>query len=753
MKYRTFQPLIPFIKMIRLFALLTFVLTSSLSFAQTLKGQIVDQKGLPVVGAEIYNMSNDNHTHSDDKGAFSLEDVQVQDTLKFMLLGFESLQKVVVNLEVNLNITMVDKNFTLDEVIVSPSYDALNQISKIKLQYAPVNSSQELLQNVPGLFIGQHAGGGKAEQIFLRGFDIDHGTDVNITVDGIPVNMVSHAHGQGYADLHFLIPETLDNLNFGKGPFYADKGDFATAGFVDFRTKDELESSLASFEVGQFDSYRMMGMLNLQNTAKQKSYIATEYIATQGPFESPQNFSRFNVFAKHLAELSESNQLKLTFSHFTSQWDASGQVPERAVQSGRITRFGAIDDTEGGNTSRTNFIIDYRKQLSSSSFLNSKLYYSKYDFELYSNFTFFLEDPDNADQIRQKEDRNIFGVQNSYNRIFNIGLAKALFQAGVTLRHDQVKDIELSHSANRIETLENLQLGDILQTNISAFTDLSIELDRLRINPALRLDYFQFQYDDALLGFYETQSADEFTFSPKLNIQYDYSKNQQFYIKTGKAFHSNDTRVVVQETDGNSIPAAFGLDLGHTWKPHPALFINTTLWYLYLEQEFVYVGDAGVVERSGKTRRQGVDLSLRFQPKKWMLFDVDVTYAHARSIEDAEGENFIPLVPNFTLSGSLNIDLPLGFYSGIKVRHINDRPANEDNSILAEGYTVFDMNLGYKYRKLNFNISVLNLLNTEWNETQFATESRLRDEIAPVEEIHFTPGTPFNLRAKVEYRF
>ncbi|MEO1653079.1 MAG: TonB-dependent receptor plug domain-containing protein, partial [Bacteroidota bacterium] len=249
-----------------------------------------------------------------------------------------------------------------------------------------VITAQEILRRVPGLFIGQHAGGGKAEQIFLRGFDIDHGTDVNLTVDGMPVNMVSHAHGQGYADMHFLIPETIDQIDFGKGPYYAHKGNFNTAGYVDFETKNRLDNSLVKLEYGRFNTFRSVGLFNLVNTEKNNAYLAAEYTLTDGPFDASQNFTRFNLMGKYTGQVSSRDRFSLLVSHFTSKWDASGQIPNRAVDAGLIGRFGAIDDTEGGSTTRTNVMGEFIRNLNANTFLKSHAFYSHYTFELFSNF-------------------------------------------------------------------------------------------------------------------------------------------------------------------------------------------------------------------------------------------------------------------------------------------------------------------------------------------------------------------------------
>ena len=234
---------------------------------------------------------------------------------------------------------------------------------------------------------------------------------------------------------------------------------------------------------------------------------------------------------------------------------------------------------------------------------------------------------------------------------------------------------------------------------------------------------------------------------------YNQSNALQLYFKTGKGFHSNDTRVVLAQEANKILPAAFGFDLGYIWKPSPKMLVNMAYWHLYLEQEFVYVGDAGIVEPSGKTRRQGVDLSYRYQPLEWLFWNLDINYTHARAIEEAAGENFIPLAPDFTFVSGLNLLFKSGLYGGLNVRHLADRPANEDNSIVADGYTITDLNAGYNWKNMSLGIQVQNLFDIAWNETQFATESRLQNEPTAVEEIHFTPGTPFFIKATIQYNF
>lgn len=725
----------------------------SLLIGQTLYGKVTDGQKVPIAGAYILDITSDEHVHSNENGSFSLKEAKTGDTLQIIYLGFET-QEVIIDEPADfLDIRLKTQVFQLDEVVVGRNNRSLNLISGIDLSINPVNSSQEILRKVPGLFIGQHAGGGKAEQIFLRGFDIDHGTDISIMVDGMPVNMVSHAHGQGYADLHFLIPETIDKIDFAKGPFYADKGNFTTAGYMQFKTKDKLNNSLVKMDVGRFNTFRTVGLFDVLKTENSNAYVATEYLLTDGPFETSQNFNRLNIMGKYSANLPNDGKISVLASHFKSQWDASGQIPFRAVNSGMISRFGAIDDTEGGNTSRTNIALNFSKTLNEKTFIKSNVYYSLYDFELYSNFTFFLRDPENGDQIRQRERRQFFGFQSEWNHSTYINNTPTLLQAGIGMRNDQVKDNELSYTRNRRTTLENIQLGEVLESNIYGYFNAEFEFGKWLINPSVRLDHFNGSYVDALDTIYQNQTISQTLASPKLNFIYNQSKNVQFFLKSGFGFHSNDTRVVLQEVGRKFLPTAFGVDLGTFWKPTPRLVTDITLWHLSLEQEFVYVGDEGVVEPSGRTRRLGIDFGLRYQLNNWLFADTDYTYAFARSIDEPEEAQYIPLAPVQTFTGGISV-LNNGFSASLKARYLHDRPAVEDNSIVAKGYLIMDFNLGYKHKQVSWSLAIENLLNSDWEETQFATQSRLAGEGPEgLEEIHFTPGTPFFLKASVAYEF
>ncbi len=725
----------------------------TIGWGQTLSGKIIDDQGEPIPGAYIFFHKTEQHAHSSVFGEFTIDGVAEGDTLVISHLGYKGKTIIVDNVSEELLIKMDEQVVELGGVVITPELDAINLITKLDLSTNPVRSSQALLMKVPGLIIGQHAGGGKAEQIFLRGFDIDHGTDINITVDGLPVNMVSHAHGQGYADLHFLIPEIIKKIDFGKGPYYADQGNFATAGYAAFQTKDRLENNSVQLEYGQFNTKRLLGLFNILSTTKTHAYLASEYRLSDGPFESPQHFNRINLFGKYTTRLGNEDKISLLFSTFNSKWDASGQIPERLVSVGEISRFGAVDDTEGGYTGRTNFKFGYVKKIDNSAFVRNDIYFTQYDFELYSNFTFFLLDTVNGDQIRQKENRRIFGGSSEWNKTFHTDRSNILFKAGLGIRNDRVKDVELSHTLNRATTLEYLQLGDVDETNLFGYIHTDIEFGRWLINPVLRADHFVFNYNDHTDTLYQTQSAEKSLISPKLNILYNQSKNLQFNLKAGTGFHSNDTRVVVARNGREILPMAYGSDIGLLWKPFPKLLVNTAYWWLFMEQEFVYVGDAGIVEPSGRTRRSGVDFGMRYQFGKPLFIYGDINYAIPRAIDEPAGQNLIPLAPDLTATGGFDIVNEKGFSGGAKFRYIRDRPANEDNSIVAEGYFITDLNVNFTRKNVILGVAIENVFDQEWKETQFATTSRLFHETEPVEEIHFTPGTPFFIKGSIRYQF
>jgi len=751
----------------KLFYLLIFTFSVQILMAHngTIKGTILDGKQkFPLEYVQLQLNKAGTIATTDLEGIFKFTDLEEGNhTLHISILGYKKKEITVAvkNHETtDLNIYLEAEANSLKEVkIVSDQKVNMNVISKIDIATRPVNNAQDILRIVPGMFIAQHAGGGKAEQIFLRGFDCDHGTDINLSVDGMPVNMVSHAHGQGYADLHFVIPETIEKVNVKKGPYNASIGDFSTAGAIQFQTKNRLDNNTVSLEAGRFGHYRMLTMLNLLGEkAREKNqnlFVAGEYFFKRGFFESPDNLNRINLFAKYSGAIAENQMLSFQVSNFSSLWNASGQIPNRAVANASMTRFGSVDNSEGGKTSRLNANLMLTTRTDKGDYFRNQLFFSHYKFDLFSNFTFYKNDTVNGDGINQKEDRNIYGYKGSYN--FERKINKIFFntEIGVQLRYDDIKNSELSHVKRRNIFLNNISLGDIHQLNAGVYIDENIDFgNHFRINAGLRQDVFAFDYNNKLdtLG-YNRQDVKKAVFSPKLNFYYTPNESLQFFLLSGKSFHSNDIRVVVAQNGKEILPAAYGAEFGSHFKPMDKMYMSVSFWGLYLQQEFVYVGDEAVVEAGGSSKRVGIDLGIRYDISKWLYADADFNYANPRSLGVAISENRIPLAPTITSIGGLAIKTPFGLKTSVRYRYLGDRAANEDYSSVAKGYTLFDGVIEYSFKKILFSISAENLFNKKWNEAQFETESQLKNETMPVTEVHYTAGTPRFIKLRAVYGF
>ncbi len=722
-------------------------------------GKIIDEKKEVLAGAHVFLKEEPSSgAIADLHGNFQLKNIPAGEyTIIVSFIGYETTsQQVQVrdNSIIKLDLILIPGNVQLRDLVISGSVDqAINTLSQVDIKLRPTNTSQDILRMVPGLFIAQHAGGGKAEQIFLRGFDIDHGTDLNLEVDGLPVNMVSHAHGQGYADLHFVIPEMIQYVDFDKGPYYANKGNFTTAGFVDFQTKDVLQENFVKVEGGQFGTLRTVAGINLfsSDASRTKGYVGTEYFISEGFVESPQNFNRFNLTSKISTRLKNDDEFVIGTSFFTSRWDASGQIPSRAVSNGMITRFGSVDNTEGGNTSRTNLFIKHLHEFSNGAYWSQQAYAVRYDFDLYSNFTFFLNDPLHGDQINQNESRMIYGYKSNYHYIGKFFGKELITEAGVGIRIDDVDDISLSHSIKR-SFMNDKKRGDVNETNAHAYISETLTLSgKWSLNAALRYDFINFRYYDKLQV--SDRSVGKSILSPKLNINYQVDNNVLIYLRTGMGFHSNDARVVTQQSGEDILPRAFGVDLGFSTKLSDRLFVHAALWRLDLDEELVYVGDEGIVEPSGKTHRSGIDLSVRYEILPWLFLDGDLNLTKPKAKDEPEGKNHIPLAPTISTIGGLSFKIKNGLNGALRYRYIGDRAANEDNSVVAKGYFLADAVVNYTQSKFEVGFSAENIFDAKWNEAQFDTASRLQYEADAVSEIHFTPGTPLFLKAKVSFFF
>ena len=756
-----------------LWLVLICALQSTQTIAATVKGKVIDRITLqPIEYAAVMEVPSGNSDVTDKNGAFELKDVK-SDSLYVTVIGYAS-QKIRTEPGQEMVVALERGAITLKDVTIlnSASLKTFSALSSLDLDMQPVKSAQDLLRLVPGLFIAQHQGGGKAEQIFLRGFDADHGTDVNVSVDGIPVNMVSHAHGQGYADLHFLIPETVSGYDFGKGPYYTDKGDFTTAGFVAYNTKPVLSQDMVKIEVGQFNTLRMLAMINLLSDKQKKkgtsAYIAGERLYSNGgPFALPEHFTRYNLFGKFNTKLNERTKLTFEASTLASGWRASGEIPDRAVQEGYIpNRFGALDTAQGGYTTRTNLSLKLTTDLGNGWTMDNQFWYSHYFFNLISNFTFYYYFPTTGDEFRQRDERDLNGYNGKMYKTTYLGRTTFTSIAGIGYRYDNIYPSELDHTENG-QFLGYLQYGRAKELNTNGYFDETARMGNWLFNAGVRVDYFHFYYqnlapatdgyaDSAFIG--KDPNAQKATVSPKVNVEYTFNDKFQLYAKSGKGFHSNDTRVVVANQGYEILPAAYGADLGTNWKPLPNLYINAALWYLYLQQEFTFGQDlidqpGGPVQPSGKTVRKGIDFSARYQLTKWLFANLNVNLAKPRYIDSAAGHDYVPLAPTLTSTASLDFRLKNGINGGISYRYLHDRAANSTYTLDAQGYFLTDLAINYTRKKYEVGVAIENLFNVQWDESQFEYISRLYNETKPVDQVSYTPGVPFFAKLKLALFF
>ncbi len=729
-----------------------FFVVNTLFAQKTISGRVLDaQNRQPLEFALITSaVSPFINTTTDQNGNFGLKS---GNQIRVSYIGYKTTLVTVQNNEHNL-IVLEPSILSLKDLVLQKNKIAnFATTAKIDLHINPVKNTQELFRIVPGLFIAQHAGGGKAEQIFLRGFDSDHGTDIQVSVDGMPVNMVSHAHGQGYADAHFIIPETINHIDFGVGPYYTEHGNLNTAGYISFATFKNIPKSLIQVEAGRFNTVRTLGMFDLlkKNKDKQSAYMAAEFNYTDGPTLYPQKFSRYNVFGKYNLHLTDQTQVSFSISAFKSNWNASGQLPTRAVESGMIDRFGSIDPSEGGNTERQNANLIVKHRFQNNGYLENQLYFTKYKFNLYSNFSFYLNDPINGDEINQAEKRNLLGYSSKFNKKYFWGTKTLQSSYGIGFRHDETNNSRLSNVVKRA-FISDTKLGDIQETNAFSFIEQELNAGNWCVNAGVRVDYFNFNYVDKL-NTTQLPSQQKAIVSPKINIQYTFNPQVQLFVKAGKGFHSNDTRVVIANEGKEILPAAYGTDLGIVIKPTNNLLLSMAVWQLYLEQEFVYVGDDGNVEPSGKSLRKGIDITARYQLSKHLFANANLNITKPRALGEIKGADYIPLAPTVTSIAGIFYKAQTGLNGGINYRYIKNRPANEDNSIVAKGNFLLDATINYTKKSYEIGVAVENVFNVKWNEAQFATESRLQNEPAAVTELNFTPGTPFFAKLKLAVFF
>jgi hypothetical protein len=626
------------------------------------------------------------------------------------------------------------------------------------IQLLPPARPGNILRLVPGFVTIDHSGGGvKADQYLLRGFDADHGTDVAFFMDGMPINVRSHAHGQGYTDLNFVIPESLQDIDVSKGPYYVEYGDFAVAGAVNFLTREMVEQNMAEVSFGTFNTQRYLTLLSPTKGAVW-SFVALEGFLTDGPYDNPNDYYRFNGLAKLTMNPIHNSELTITGSYYKGDSNASGQIPLRAVDQGIISRFGSIDPSEGGGTQRATGRVRFRWDARPGGTAFANVYGQYYQLDLFSNFTFFLNDAVNGDGIEQNDNRYIYGGHVGYRQsgsVLGIDSAATIgFQARVD---DGEVRLGTQQQRGRLGTTTD---SDLFEASYSPYLKLEFQpLSWMRFVGGIRGDAYQFDVRDRCpddcLERPEGETTDHIV-NWKANLILGPWYGTEFFANYGTGFHSNDARAVVSDPGINPLPRATGYEVGFRTRQFERIEFSAAFWLLYLDSELVFVGDEGVTEASDATKRLGFELFTRIKLLDWLWFRGDLT---STSAEFRGSGDAVPLAPRFTARGDLTARLPFGLTSSLQLWHVGERYLTEDRSVTSQPFTVLDwvtrFRLPYKIGpgQLEPFLIVQNLTNTNYRQAQFFFESRLRNEVDPVADVHFTPGGPFGVLGGIGFLF
>jgi hypothetical protein len=655
----------------------------------------------------------------------------------------------------------------LDEVVVTARRHQLvgevesstqGTVTRAQLETRPVLRTGELLETVPGLVVTQHSGDGKANQYFMRGFNLDHGTDLATRVDGIPVNMHTHGHGQGYTDINFVIPELLDRIEYKKGTYYADEGNFSAAGAMDLVYRRRFDDPLLSLSVGE-DHYLRGVFAGSAGVGDGDLLWGLEYGQTDGPWVLEENLERANALVKYSSGTAQEGY-SISASLYDGAWQSTDQIPERAVLSGALDRFGYVDPTGGGETHRYALNFALAKPLGEWS-LRGNVYALDYELDLFSNFTYGL-DPDFGDQFEQYDQRRAYGLLASVERATDYGGIAGSLRFGVESRFDDIGKVGLyltddraRYLTTREDAVERLGLGFFVEQQLRA-------ADWLRIVAGLRHDRAHFDVDSDLAA-NSGRAHDQLT-SPKLSLVFGPWANTELFLNAGRGFHENDARgttITVDPADGVTPAArvrpmvrARGAEVGLRSAALPYTQVALTAWGLDLDSELIYVGDAGATEPSRATRRHGVELGVFVTPREWLTLDADLAWSHGRFSEfDAAGD-YIPGAVENVASLGVAVQHPAGWFGGARFRHFGAAPLIEDNSVRSDPTTVVNLEVGRHFgKRFSAALALYNAFDSTDNDITYFYESRLSGEAEAVEDRHFHPVEPRTLRLTVETRF
>jgi outer membrane receptor protein involved in Fe transport len=647
-----------------------------------------------------------------------------------------------------------------------------------ELSLVPRNRAESLLEVVPGLFSVQPNGGGKAEQYFMRGFDLDHGTDVAFFVDGVPVNAVSHAHGQGYSDLHFLIPETIATVGSAKGPYSLRAGDFATAGSVTLRMADHMDASLGRIEIGPYRDERAVVAESPDLGKDWRMVVAAEAGHEDGPFIHPDDFGRLSGYVKVTHDLDERSQASLMLMAYSGSWSASGALPTRAVcgegdgtptpvayaGSHCISRWDSLDPSQGGSSQRLMAWMEYRRRFDPRWDLEAMLFVVRSNLQLFPNdgidAPFQPEGAVYGSQIEQDDTRTESGASARLTHrdrwegiVFNSTF-------GLQIRDDAiVAQLHRTQDRVRLDGVDALLPGPEADSAIQEVEAGAYFEEDVRLTPWLRfvVGAREDAVDVAVSNRVAVPSGARgaWQLSPKASAIVSPARAVDLFVNVGRGFHSNDARTIVQGAAATLIAPAVGGEMGATVRPLEGLSLSAIGYVLDIASELTYSGDTASTTASGPTRRYGVELNGRYHFLRNLFADVSFGASHARYTDEADvraGTDWVPLAPRRFFSAGIGARQPVGDFTLVgsaRVRSMADRPATPSWSpsggvgLTATGFTVVDAQVGLKWKVLEVGVDVLNVGDVAWREGQFAVASKLPAEtMAPAQGMSFTPGWP-----------
>jgi len=663
---------------------------------------------------------------------------------------------------------------SVDDSGQSTPATAANQgyVTQEQLENRPLLRPGELLETVPGLIVTQHSGDGKANQYFLRGFNLDHGTDLSTTVAGMPVNMRTNAHGQGYTDLNFVIPELVSGIAYKKGTYFAEEGDFSAAGAVRMDYVSSLPAGIAQLELGQHD-YRRALLANSNQVGPGTLLYGFEWLGENGPWVLPEGVHKLNGVLRYTLPLGGGERLGVTAMAYRNDWNSTDQVPQRAIDEGLISRFGYIDPTDGGYASRYSLSADWLRPVESGLF-QANAYVIKSRLQLFSNFTYALDNPERGDQFEQFENRVTAGVNASRVWFGKLGSRDSETEIGTQVRSDRLDPITLANSEAR-QIYETVRTDTVNETSAALYVrNTTAWLPWLRTVAGLRAD--QFWYGVSSDNPANSGNGSDHIVSPKLSVVMSPADRTEVFLNWGRGYHSNDVRGATTTVDPSTgepvekvsvlVPAT-GYEIGvRTARFAPGLQLSASLWQLDIGSELVFSGDSGTTEPSRPSRRTGIELAGYYAPPggplAGLILDADAAFSRARYRDNAPEGDYIP--ESIQTTASAGVSLNRGRWSvGARARYFGPRPLVEDDSVRSASSFLVNLKVGYRLMKdVRVFAEVLNLFDKRVNDIDYYYASLLKGETSPVdangvatgiEDHHIHPAEPRTLRVGVVWSF